>query len=91
MRFFAGTPAPLIAAFALAAAPAPATPPPGATSCTGCHAEGQLSLEDLTAEDIAAALAAFRSGERAATLMDRIAKGFTAEESAAIAAWLARE
>jgi cytochrome subunit of sulfide dehydrogenase len=91
MRVFAGISAPLLAVLALGTAAAQAAPPAGATSCTGCHAEGQLSLKHLTAEEIAGALAAFRSGEREATLMDRIAKGFTAEESAAIAAWLARE
>ena len=32
---------------------------------------------------------AFRAGERPATVMDRIAKGFTDEETRAIAAWLA--
>jgi cytochrome c553 len=32
---------------------------------------------------------AFRSGQRPATVMDRIAKGFTAEDVQAIAAWYA--
>lgn len=31
----------------------------------------------------------FRTGERAATVMDRIAKGFTDEEIRAIAEWFA--
>ena len=31
----------------------------------------------------------FRSGARPATVMDRIAKGFTEDETRAIAAWLA--
>ncbi|MDB5405146.1 MAG: hypothetical protein JWL84_58 [Rhodospirillales bacterium] len=30
----------------------------------------------------------FRSGQRPATVMDRIAKGFTEDETQAIAAWL---
>jgi cytochrome c553 len=34
---------------------------------------------------------AFRSGGREATLMNRIAKGFTPEESRAIAKWLATQ
>lgn len=77
-----------VAAGATAAA-GQSAPPPGATACTGCHGGGDLSLAGLTADEIAAALDAFRSGDRDATLMTRIAKGFTAEESAAIAAWLA--
>jgi cytochrome subunit of sulfide dehydrogenase len=34
-----------------------------------------------------AALQEFRSGQRAATIMDRVVKGFTPEEMQAIAAW----
>jgi cytochrome subunit of sulfide dehydrogenase len=64
------------------------SPPAGATSCTGCHSAQMLSLDDLSAEDIVQALAEFRSGARDATLMNRIAAGFTDQESAAIAAWL---
>ena len=33
----------------------------------------------------------FRSGQRAGTVMDRIAKGFTDEEIQAIAAWYATQ
>jgi sulfide dehydrogenase cytochrome subunit len=33
----------------------------------------------------------FRSGQRAATVMDRIAKGFTDDEIQAIAAWYAAQ
>ena len=36
---------------------------------------------------IVAAMQAFRSGQRPATVMDRIAKGFSDEEIAAIAVW----
>jgi cytochrome subunit of sulfide dehydrogenase len=38
-----------------------------------------------------AAMQAFRSGQRPATVMDRIAKGFTDEETRAIAAWVSRQ
>ena len=68
------------------------TPPPGALSCSGCHGTGPdaaLSLEALSADDIAAALTAFADGTREGTLMPRIAKGFSPEEIAAIAAWIA--
>ena len=67
--------------------------PPGAMSCTGCHGLGteaaMMPLGAYTAEEIAAALADYREGTREATVMDRIAKGFTPEESEAIAQWIA--
>ena len=68
-------------------------PPPGASSCTGCHAEGAAMgrLEGRSEAEIVAALDAFRSGTRPATLMNRIAKGFDAQESRAIAAWFAAQ
>jgi cytochrome subunit of sulfide dehydrogenase len=67
--------------------------PPGAASCTGCHAAGanvdtpvpRLAGQDATA--MVAAMRAFRSGQRAATVMERIAKGFSDDEIEAIAAW----
>ena len=37
------------------------------------------------------ALQEFRSGQRAATVMDRIAKGFTDDEIQALAAWFAAQ
>ena len=46
-------------------------------------------MTELSADQIAAALAAFRSGERPATVMNRIAKGFSEAESLAIAEWVA--
>ena len=68
-------------------------PPPGASSCSGCHAANaavQTPVPRLIAKpaaEIVAAVQAFRSGGRPATVMDRIAKGFTDDESKAIAAW----
>lgn len=70
-----------------------ATPPAGATSCSGCHAgrgSALPTLEGASAADIVAMMAAFRTGAREATVMDRIAKGFTDAETRAIAAWLTR-
>lgn len=79
-----------IAALAFAGmAAAQSLPPPGAISCSGCHG-AELSLQSLSAEEIAAALAAYRDGSREATVMDRIARGFSEEESRAIADWIAR-
>jgi cytochrome c553 len=40
---------------------------------------------------IVRAMQDFRSGQRAATVMDRIAKGFTDDEIQAIAAWFATQ
>ncbi|NYZ13790.1 cytochrome C [Azospirillum sp. RWY-5-1] len=67
--------------------------PPGAVSCAGCHAPAAVGgpVPDLTgrpAVEIVAAMQAFRGGTRPATVMDRIAKGFSDEETRAIADWL---
>jgi sulfide dehydrogenase cytochrome subunit len=65
--------------------------PPGASSCLGCHGAqptAMPSISNLTPAEIETAMEQFRSGAREATLMNRIAKGFTPEESKAIAAWL---
>jgi cytochrome c553 len=66
-------------------------PPPGASSCSGCHGSvpPPPTLAGRDAGEIVAALDAFRAGSRPATVMDRIAKGFTHDEALAIAAWWA--
>lgn len=67
--------------------------PPGASSCTGCHAASPTvdtpapRLMGLSAASIEDAMSAWRSGARPATVMDRIAKGFSEDETKAIAAW----
>jgi cytochrome subunit of sulfide dehydrogenase len=72
-----------------------AEPPPGASACSGCHPAsggrrtGVPVLAGRNPADIVAAMQAFRSGQRAATVMDRIAKGFSEAEVEAIAAWYA--
>jgi len=43
------------------------------------------------AADITTAMEQFRAGQRPATVMDRIAKGFSQAEAAAIAAWYAAQ
>lgn len=72
-----------------------ADPPPGATSCSGCHSTAAASsippLYGRDAGGIVQAMAGFRDGSLPATVMNRIAKGFTDEESRAIAAWLAAQ
>jgi len=80
-----------------AAIPSLAEPPAGAASCSGCHpASSRVAspVPRLAGYDRAAmvkALQDFRSGARAGTVMDRIAKGFTDPEIQAIAAWYAAQ
>jgi cytochrome subunit of sulfide dehydrogenase len=45
----------------------------------------------MTADQIGTTMLAFRSGQRSATVMDRIARGFSEQEIAAIAAWLGQQ
>jgi len=67
--------------------------PPGASSCSGCHPVSRSvdtpvkRLVGANPADIVGAVQEFRSGKRPATVMDRIAKGFTDDEIKAIAAW----
>jgi cytochrome subunit of sulfide dehydrogenase len=68
-----------------------AAPPPGASSCSGCHGPTARPpiLAGRPAADTVAAFEAFRTGTKPATVMNRIAKGFTPDEVKAIAAWWA--
>ncbi len=78
---------------------AAALAPPGVAACSNCHpktadAGGETALRPLvgrSASDIVSATTAFRSGHRPATVMGRIAKGFSDSEIAAIAAWYAAQ
>jgi len=80
-----------------AAVVASAEPPDGAAACSGCHPSSTRvtsPVPRLAGRDSAAIVKAmqdFRSGTRAGTVMDRIAKGFTDEEIQAIAAWYATQ
>jgi len=70
--------------------------PPGASSCSGCHAARRVDtavplLAGRQAADIVAQMQAFKSGQKPATVMDRIAKGFTDAEIQAIADWYAKQ
>jgi cytochrome c553 len=72
-------------------------PPPGAAACTGCHPAARTvtvpvpRLNGREAAQIVTAMAEFRTGQRPATVMDRIAKGFNDDETKAIAAWFAAQ
>ena len=74
-----------------------ASPPPGAASCSGCHARHEASASAIPgiygrdSGEVLAAMIAFRDGSRPATVMNRIAKCFSDDELQAIAAWLATQ
>ena len=84
-----------LSAHALAAGPADA--PPGALSCSGCHATARSvdttvpRLIGRNPADIVTAMQAFKSGQLPSTVMDRIAKGFTEAEIRAVADWLSQQ
>jgi cytochrome subunit of sulfide dehydrogenase len=71
--------------------------PPGAAACSGCHASNAQtsglvpSLAGRDAGEVASAMLQFKSGGQPATVMDRIAKGFSEEEIRAMAAWFAAQ
>ena len=85
----------MLAPSAPAAAASPA--PPGASSCTGCHPANAgvetpvPRLVGRSATEIVQQMQAFRSGQQSATVMDRLAKGFSDAEIQAIAAWYAAQ
>jgi len=94
VRVFAFAAATLAAATASAWS---ADAPPGAASCSGCHSATQgvttpvPRLNGRDAAQIVTAMTEFRTGKRPTTIMDRIAKGFTDDETKAIATWLAAQ
>lgn len=82
----------------LFAVPAHANEPPlAALACGGCHGVGSRGAEPIAgiagrpADQIVAALVAFRANDRPNTIMGRIARGYTDAEIAAIAAWLSAQ
>lgn len=92
-----GTLPALLASLALATASQAREPAPlAAEACVGCHGPGAAGsgsvpgIAGRDAREIATAVRAFRSGERSGTIMGRIARGYTEDEIAAIAAYLAR-
>jgi len=68
-------------------------PPPGASGCSGCHGATAppAVLTGRDPGDIVAALDAYRTDARPATVMNHIAKGFSHDETVAIAPWLAAQ
>jgi cytochrome c553 len=84
-------------AWVAAAVAASAEPPAGAAACSGCDAASPRvttpvpRLAGRDRADIVKAMQEFRAGTRPATVMDRIARGFTDQEILAIAAWYAAQ
>ena len=76
---------------------AAAEPPPGASSCSGCHVLGAKvdtavpGLAGRSAAELASEMQAFKSGQKPGTVMGRIAKGFSEAEIQAIADWFAAQ
>ena len=85
----------LAALLLVSAAAAGAEAPPGASSCSGCHAlrpdvvTPVPRLNGRSAAELFSQMQAFRSGQRPSTVMGRIAKGFSEAETQAIAEWYA--
>lgn len=87
-----------LASTLLLAGPASAADaPPGASSCTGCHATVAISdsviprISGRPADDIAMRMRQYRSGAWPSSIMGRIAKGFDEGQIDAIAAWFAAQ
>jgi cytochrome subunit of sulfide dehydrogenase len=68
-----------------------------AATCANCHgtngmAKGEMvSLAGLPAEQLTRTFEAFKSGQRPATIMHQIAKGYTDEQVRLIAAFFAAQ
>jgi cytochrome subunit of sulfide dehydrogenase len=87
----------LLASF-LAAGPVRAVDaPPGASSCTGCHAAKRIPdsviprIAGRKASDIVQFMREYRSGAWPSSVMGRLAKGFDDQQIDAIAAWFAAQ
>jgi sulfide dehydrogenase cytochrome subunit len=72
-------------------------PPPGASSCTGCHAGKRIPdsviprIAGRKATDIVQFMREYRSGAWPSSVMGRIAKGFDDQQTDSIAAWFAAQ
>jgi len=71
--------------------------PPGASSCSGCHATNAAAespvpkITGRNPDETVKLMTEFRAGTKPSTVMGRIAKGFTDDEMRPIAAWLAAQ
>ncbi len=86
-----------LASMCLMAGAAEAAEPPGASSCTGCHAPMKVTdsviprIAGRKASDIVTAMREYRGGAWPSSVMGRIAKGFDDGQINAIAAWFAAQ
>lgn len=88
----------LASIFAGSAVAAPPSPAMLANACAGCHGTGggsagpsMPSLAGQSREAIVDAMKKFKSGERPATVMGRIAKGYSDADFAAIGDFFAKQ
>lgn len=97
MRFRSATLVLTLAAWPVAARAQGETAPLAALSCTGCHAAALRAASPVPrihgrkAAELSAILRIYQSGKAPATVMDRIARGYTGEEIDALAAWFASQ
>jgi len=91
---------PLLASGLFASVPVMAAGPSGAAlggTCAACHGyQGNSvgimpSIAGMTEENFNDTMKAFKSGERKATIMDRVAKGYSDEEIARMAAYFSKQ
>jgi cytochrome c553 len=88
---------PVLASVLLAGPARAADAPPGASSCTGCHAPNRVTdsviphIAGRKAPDIVEFMRNYRSGAWPSSVMGRIAKGFDDQQTDAIAAWFAAQ
>lgn len=86
-----------LACVLLQAGAAQAAEPPGAASCSGCHAISRTvdtavpRLFGRKAEELSTAMLEMKSGKRPSTVMGRLAKGFSDQEIVALSAWFAAQ
>ena len=94
-RWLAPALALLVVVAMLPAGASAADAPPGASSCSGCHAPVATAqtivppLNGRPAAETATIMREFRSGTRPSTVMGRLAKGFSDGEIDAITLWFA--
>ena len=90
-------PLPLLLASLMLATPAVAQAPLAAQGCVGCHGPngagigGVPGLAGRDRAELIAQMNAFRANERPATIMGRIARGYTEAQIIATAEYFARQ
>ena len=95
MRY--GLMAALACAFAQAGTANAVDAPAGAMACTGCHATSKTvdtavpGIAGRKSAELTTAMRDFKSGARPATVMGRIAKGFSDPEIEAISVWFSTQ